>query len=237
MHESLTPSFRDVGVLAQANTADAVMSKGLKILIADDHPVVRAGLRQILARDVEVLRTEEACNAREVLELAGQDEWDIVILDLSMPGPGGFEVLKTLKANHPTLPILVLSVHPENQFGHRVLKAGGSGYLCKGAAPTELVNAVLKIVGGGTYVSETMAERLAEQLDGRSDRPPHERLSAREYSVMTMLASGKSVGDIARELSLSVNAVSTYRARVLEKLRFKTTAELIRYALEMGLVP
>jgi len=195
------------------------MDKRFKVLIADDHPVVRTGLKQILLRDADVSEIEEASNSLEVLELAERQDWDLVIMDISMPGGGGLEALKNLKAHRPALPVLILSMHPENQFAHRALKAGASGYLSK------------------DYVSATMAERLADDLDRDSDRPPHDRLSGREYSVMTMLASGKSVGDIARDLLLSVNAVSTYRARVLEKLGLKNTAELIRYVLEKGLVP
>jgi DNA-binding NarL/FixJ family response regulator len=213
------------------------MDKRFKVLIADDHPVVRTGLKQILLRDADVSEIEEASNSLEVLELAERQDWDLVIMDISMPGGGGLEALKNLKAHRPALPVLILSMHPENQFAHRALKAGASGYLSKDSAAEELVSAMHKVVGGGTYVSATMAERLADDLDRDSDRPPHDRLSGREYSVMTMLASGKSVGDIARDLLLSVNAVSTYRARVLEKLGLKNTAELIRYVLEKGLVP
>jgi two-component system invasion response regulator UvrY len=213
------------------------MTRSLKVLIADDHPVVRAGLKQILLREAEVSQIEEATNALEVLDLVDRQDWDLVILDLSMPGGGGLETLKSVKLRRPALPVLILSMHPEHQFAHRVLKGGASGYLSKDSAPDQLVVAMNKVLSGGTYVSASMAERLAEDLDRDVDKPAHERLSGREFSVMTMLASGKSVGDIARELSLSVNAVSTYRARVLEKLSIKNTAELIRYVLEKGLVP
>lgn len=212
------------------------MERRIRVLIADDHPVVRAGLKQILLSEADVMLAGEATNTSEVLDLARRAHTDVVILDLTMPGASGLEVVRQLKRERPAVPVLVLSVHPEDQFTHQVLKAGASGYLCKDTAPEELVAAVRKVVGGGKYVSPALAERLAGDLDRGSDKPAHERLSPREYSVMTMLAAGQGVSDIARELSLSVNAVSTYRARVFEKLGIKNTAELIRYALEKGLV-
>jgi two-component system invasion response regulator UvrY len=219
----------------QHSTLDA-MDGRMRVLIADDHPVVRAGLKQILLSEEDVTLVGEASSTAEVLDLARRTDTDLVILDLTMPGASGLEVLRQLKRERPTVPVLVLSVHAENQFTHQVLKAGASGYLCKDSAPDQLVAAVRKVVGGGRYVSPVLAERLAEDLDRDSDRLPHERLSPREFAVMIMLASGQGVSDIARELSLSVNAISTYRARVFEKLCLKNVAELIRYALENGLV-
>jgi DNA-binding NarL/FixJ family response regulator len=208
----------------------------IKILIADDHPVVRQGLKQVLADEVDMKVAGEAANANEVLEKVRREPWDIVLLDITMPGRGGLEVLKDLKRERGKLPVLVLSMHPEDQFGVRVLKAGAAGYMTKDTAPEELVKAIRKVCGGGRYVSPLLAEQLAIRLDSDEPRSRHELLSDREYQVMCLLASGKRVGDIAKDLALSVKTISTYRLRILEKMRFKTNAELTRYALDHGLI-
>jgi two-component system, NarL family, invasion response regulator UvrY len=208
----------------------------IKILIVDDHPVVRQGLRQVLADEPDMKVAGEAANANELLEQLRREAWDIVLLDITMPGRGGLEVLKDMRRERAKLPVLVLSMHPEDQFGLRVLKAGASGYLTKDTAPEELVKAIRKVCGGGKYISPMLAEQLAVRLDIDEPRPPHEFLSDREYQVMCLIASGKRVGDIAKELSLSVKTISTYRLRILEKMGFRTNAELTRYAIERGLI-
>jgi DNA-binding NarL/FixJ family response regulator len=208
----------------------------IKILIADDHPVVRRGLKQILAEERDLKAAGEAANAIELLEKVRREHWDVVLLDITMPGRGGLEVLKELRRDFPKLPVLVLSVHPEDQFGLRVLKSGAAGYLTKDSAPEELVKAVRKVCGGGKYVSPSLAEKLALHLEADSDKPPHEILSDREFQVMRLIAAGKSVSEIAKELSLSVKTISTYRTRILEKMNLKTNAELTRYAIERRLV-
>lgn len=208
----------------------------IKILIADDHPVVRQGLKQILADETDMEVSGEAANANELLEKVRREPWDIVLLDITMPGRGGLEVLKDLRREHAKLPVLVLSIHPEDQFGVRVLKAGASGYLTKDSATEELVKAIRKVCAGGKYISPLLAEQLAVRLDSDEPRSPHEILSDREYQVMCLIASGKRVGDVAKELSLSVKTISTYRLRVMEKMRVHTNAELTRYAIERALI-
>src|SRR5258706_2293905 len=204
----------------------------IKILIADDHPVVRQGLKQMLADEPDMKVAGEAANATELLEKVRREPWDIVLLDITMPGRGGLDVLKDLKRDRGKLPVLVLSMHPEDQFGLRVLKAGAAGYLTKDSAPEELVKAIRKVCGGGKDVSPLLAEQLASRLDAAEPRPPHEFLSDREYQVMRLIASGKRVGEIARDLSLSVKTISTYRLRLLAKMDLKTNAELTRYVIE-----
>ncbi|MBI3660332.1 response regulator transcription factor [Candidatus Acetothermia bacterium] len=204
----------------------------ISVLIADDHPIVRQGLKQILAGESDVKIVGEAQNTQEVFKLIGTQPWDIVILDLSMPDRGGLEVLNDLHRDFPQLPILILSMHPEDQFAVRVLKAGASGYMTKDSAPEELVNAIRKILAGHKYISSALAEKLAKDLEAGTEKLPHETLSDREYHVMCMLASGKTVSEIAKELSLSVKTISTYRARVLEKMGMKNNAELIHYVLK-----
>lgn len=208
----------------------------IRILIADDHPVVRQGLKQMLADEPDMEVAGEAANASELLEKVRREPWDIVLLDITMPGRGGLEVLKDVRREHGKLPVLVLSMHPEDQFGLRVLKAGASGYLTKDSAPEELVKAIRRVCGGGKYISQLLAEQLAIHLDTSEPGPPHESLSDREYQVMCLIASGKRVGDIAKDLALSVKTISTYRLRILEKMVLKTNAELTRYAMERGLI-
>ena len=208
----------------------------MRVLIADDHAVFRRGLRETLAEFFFKVTFGEAKTAQETVELVRRHAWDVVILDISMPGKSGLDVLDELRRLRPRLPILLLSMHPEEQFARRALKTGAAGYLTKESVPEELKEAVRKVVAGGRYVSATLAEKLAVDLREGADTPLHELLSDREFQVLRMIASGKSVKDIAEELSLSVKTVSTYRARILEKSGMKTNAELIRYALQSQLV-
>lgn len=208
----------------------------MKILIADDHAVVRQGLKQILAAEFKRASFGEAANGQQALERVWKEEWDVVVLDLSMPGRTGLEVLKEIKRSKPSLPVVMLSMHPEDQFAVRLLKAGAAGYMTKESAPEELVGAVRKAMAGGRYVSPALAERMASYLVSDNQTPPHEKLSDREFLVLRLLASGKPVSVIARELSLSVKTISTYRARLLEKMGMSNNAELIHYALRNQLV-
>lgn len=208
----------------------------MRVLIADDHAVFRRGLRETLAEIFLKVTFGEAKTAQETVELVRRHYWDVVILDISMPGKTGLDILDELKRLRPRVPILFLSMHPEEQFARRALKAGAAGYLTKESVPEELKAAVKKVVAGGRYVSATLAEKLAVDLREGADTPLHELLSDREFQVLRMIASGKTVKYIAEELSLSVKTVSTYRARILEKSGMKTNAELIRYALQSQLV-
>jgi two-component system, NarL family, invasion response regulator UvrY len=208
----------------------------MRVLIADDHAVFRRGLKETLAEAFSAVVFGEAKTAQEALDHVRRQNWDVVILDISMPGKSGLDILDELKRLRPKLPILLLSMHPEQQFARRALKAGAAGYLTKDGVPEELKEAIKKIVGGGRYVSATLAEKLAVDLREGSDLPLHELLSDREFQVLRMIASGKTVKERAEELSLSVKTISTYRARVLEKTGMKTNAELIRYALQAQLV-
>ena len=208
----------------------------MRVLIVDDHPVVRKGLLQILAEEPDIAVAAEAETASEMLELVKGERFDIVVLDITLPGRSGLEALKDLKALKPALPVLVLSMHPEDQYAMRVLKAGAAGYMNKDSASEELVNAVRKVVGGGKYVSPSMAEKLAIAIGGDYERPVHESLSDREFQVMCMLAAGKRLKEVAEELCLSAKTVSTYRARVLEKMGMDTNAELTYYAVKNGLI-
>ncbi len=211
----------------------------IRILIVDDHTIVHRGLRQIVAEEPDMVVAGEARNGQEGLALVQAQPWDLVVLDVSMPGRGGLDVLKELKQVRPNLPVLVLSMYPEEQYAIRALRLGASGYMTKESAPEELIGAIRKVVAGGRYVSASLAETLAGSLvavDRQGDRLPHETLSNREYHVLRLIASGKSVTDIADELALSVKTISTYRARVLEKMGMKTNADLTRYAISNRLV-
>jgi two-component system, NarL family, invasion response regulator UvrY len=208
----------------------------MKILITDDHAVLRRGLKQILEDGLGKLQFGEAANASEAVEAVAREHWDLVVLDITMPGRSGLEALKEIKSIKPNMRVLVLSVHSEDQFAVRVLRAGASGFLNKDSAPEELVKAVRKVVSGGRYVSSTLAEKLAVQLDRPADELPHQKLSDREFQVLRMIGSGKTVSAIAEELALSVKTVSTYRARILEKMKLNTNAEITRYAFENKLV-
>lgn len=208
----------------------------IRILIADDHAIVRRGLKQILAEESGMTVAGEAQNAQEVLDLVRKQVWDVVVLDIAMPGRGGLDVLKEIKPEYPQLPVLILSMHPEDQYAIRALKAGAAGYLTKESAPEELVKAIRKVLAGGKYVSASLAEKLVLALEADDKKPPHETLSDREYQVMCLIASGKTVGEIADELSLSVKTISTYRARILEKMSLKSNAALTHYAVQQRLV-
>jgi two-component system invasion response regulator UvrY len=208
----------------------------MRILIADDHAVVRQGLKQILAGAFKRASFGEAANSQQALERVLKEHWDIVILDLTMPGRSGLEVLMEIKRAHPTMPVLMLSMHPEDQFAVRVLKAGAAGYMTKESAPDELVGAVRKALAGGRYVSAALAEKMASLIANDAGAAPHESLSDREFLILGMIASGKSVSIIARELSLSVKTISTYRARLLEKMGMTNNAQLVHYAFQNHLV-
>ena len=208
----------------------------MKILIADDHAVFRRGLKETLAEAFDRVTFGEAGTAQETLQCVQRQAWDIVVLDISMPGKSGLEVLGELKRLRPRLPVLFLSMHPEEQYARRALKSGAAGYVTKESVPSELKEAVRRVLAGGRYVSATLAERLAVDLMKGSDLPIHELLSDREFEVLRMIGKGKTVKAIANELFLSVKTVSTYRARILRKTGLKNTAELIGYAVRSQLV-
>jgi len=208
----------------------------IRILIADDHMIVRRGLIEILRRGLDDPVCGEAENAEQLLNQVRNQMWDLVILDITMPGRSGLDVFHDVKAMCPNLPVLFLSMHAEHQYGTRILKAGASGYLNKDSAPEELIKAIHKVRSGGRYVSSELAEKLASDLSTSADRPAHEILSDREFEVMRLIASGKTVGRIAEQLHLSIKTISTYRTRALEKLNMSTTAELMHYALQNHLV-
>ncbi|HDZ28167.1 hypothetical protein LCGC14_0688630 [marine sediment metagenome] len=208
----------------------------IKILIADDHPVVRKGLKEIIEDIPDMVVSGEASNGQEALEKARKGDFDIAVLDISMPGISGLDILKQLKDEKPELSVLVLSMYPEEQYAVRVLRAGASGYLTKESAPEELIAAIRKASKGGKYISSSLAEKLAFDLETGAGRPLHETLSDREYQVMRMIASGKTGKEIGVELFLSAKTISTYRSRILEKMKMKSSAELTHYALKHGLV-
>ncbi len=208
----------------------------VRILIADDHIVVREGLKQILAETPDLVVAGEAANGNEVLSKALTESYDVVVLDIAMPGMSGLDVLKELRVERPDLPVLILSMYPEEQYAIRVLKAGASGYLTKETATHELITAIRKVSQGKRYISPTFAEKLALNLERMEGRALHESLSDREYQVMCMIASGKTVKEIAEILSLSVKTVSTYRARVLEKMEMRNNSELTHYAIQNKLI-
>ncbi|HBB86537.1 MAG TPA: DNA-binding response regulator [Blastocatellia bacterium] len=207
-----------------------------RILIIDDHEVVRNGVKKIFDQHPGEIIFGEASNRLEALGLARQQDWDLAVLDLSLGNQSGLEVLKELKELRPRLPVLILSMHSEEQYARRAFKAGASGYITKDSSSTELAKAINKVAAGGSYVTSALAERLVFDLGRNSDRPPHQNLSDREYEVMRLIASGKTVTEIAELLSLSDKTISTYRARLLEKMAMKTNAELTRYAIQNNLV-
>jgi DNA-binding NarL/FixJ family response regulator len=208
----------------------------IKIFIADDHAIVREGLKQIVAETTDMAVTDEADTGHEVLEKVSENDYDVLVLDITMPGLNGLDALKQLRSQRPDLPVLVLSIHPEEQYAVRVLRSGASGYLTKESAPNELISAIRKVSMGGKYVTPSLAEKLASDLVADGKKPLHETLSDREYQVLCMIASGKTVTEIAEELFLSEKTISTYRSRILEKMKMKTNAELIHYAIKHGLV-
>ena len=208
----------------------------INVIIADDHPVVRHGIARILAEEEGLAVAAEAANGQEVMDKLGKVLCDVVVLDINMPGRGGLDILGELKSAYPKLPVLILSVYPEDQFGPRVLRAGAAGYMNKEAAADQLVNAIRKVHGGGKYVSSALAEKIASDLAADQALPVHETLSDREYQVMCLIASGKTVTEIARELSLSKKTISTHRARILDKMHLRTNAQLTFYAMKNALV-
>lgn len=208
----------------------------IRILIADDHTIVRKGLRQILAEEFMDSQIEEVADADELIKKVIKEKWDIVISDIAMPGKSGLEALLHIKQIAPSLPVLILSIHPEEQYAIRVLKAGGSGYLCKDTAPDELVTAVHRVLLGKKYITVSIAEKIADTLNKNGEKKLHETLSTREFNVFKMIASGKAVTEIAESLSLSVTTVSTYRTRIMAKMNMKTNANLILYAIENSLL-
>lgn len=208
----------------------------IKIFIADDHAIVRKGLKQIISETPDMIVSEEADNGLEALDKISENNYDVILLDISMPGKNGLEILRLVKRKKPKLPVLMLSVHPEEQYAIRSLRAGASGYLTKESAPDELIAAIRKISKGGKFVNASLAEKLISELEIYVEKPSHEMLSDREYQVMCMSAMGKTLKEIAQELSLSIQTVSTYRTRILEKMKMNSIAEVIRYAVKHGLV-
>lgn len=216
--------------------APVVVKRPLRVLLGDDHAIFRRGLIQILSEHFGAIAFGEAETAQQVLDRAWKESWDVVVLDLSMPGRSGIEIIGDLRAARPKLPVLVVSAYPEEQYALRILKAGAAGYLTKIRAPHELIAAVERVVAGGRYVSAALAEKLALNLSAGAEKVPHERLSDREFEVMRRIASGQSVKEIAGDLSVSMQTISTHRARLLKKMGLRSNAELMRYALENKLV-
>lgn len=208
----------------------------IRVLICDDHPVVREGVKHLIddTKDMEV--TGEAGSSQEVMQVFGRGNCDVVVLDLTMPGRNGLDALKELKRERAAVPVLILSMHPEEQYAMRTLKAGADGYLTKDSAPDKLLEAIRKVYSGGKYISMELAEQLAIEIQKGPDKLSHEALSDREFQVMCLLAKGKTATDIANELSISVKTVSTYRSRILEKTNLKTNVEMTHYALQHGLM-
>lgn len=207
----------------------------MKVLIVDDHAIVRAGMKQILAEHPEPIEVLEAGDGNEALRLLRAHDCDVLLLDIALPGKNGIELLGLIKAEWKKLPVLILSMYPEDQYAVRALRAGASGYMTKESAPDELLQAIHKVSAGGRYISPKVAEVLAYELDSLGEKPPHTQLSNREYDVMCRIASGKTVSEIAEEMALSVKTVSTYRTRILEKMKMKHNAELTHYAVKHGL--
>lgn len=208
----------------------------IKLLVVDDHAIVRKGIQQIIAETTDIVVSAEARNGQEVMEKVAKNVYDLVLLDIAMPGRDGLEVLKELKKQRPKLAVLMLSMYPEEQYAIRALRSGASGYLTKESAPDELIAAIRKVSSGGKYISSSLAERIAHKLGNYSDAPVHEQLSDREYQIFIKLASGKSLTEIGDELALSAKTVSTYRARLLLKMNMKSNAEITRYAIENKIV-
>jgi two-component system, NarL family, invasion response regulator UvrY len=208
----------------------------MRVLIADDHAVVRRGLKQILSEERDVSVVGEAKNGHEALEMSRRLEWDVAVVDYAMPGRGGVELLKEIKRHHPKRPVLVLSMYPEEWHAVQVLRAGGAGYLSKETATEELMTAIRKVAKGGRYVSPALAEKLASGLAPDRARAPHEGLSDREYRVLWLLASGKPISQIAQEMFLSPSTISTYRTRILRKLGLANNAQLVQYAVQHQLI-
>ncbi len=212
------------------------MNEKIHVLIADDHAIVRQGLRQILSETEDMVVAGEAEDGADAMRLARSQEWSVFLLDVSMPNRNGIDTLKQLKKEFPKLPVLILSMHPEEQYAIRALKAGAAGYLTKQSAPEMLVTAIRQVAMGKKYVSPSVAMQLADAISYDSEKPAHETLSDREYQVLVMIAAGRTLTQIAEDLNLSVKTVSEYRKRLLEKMRLETNAELIHYGMRHGLV-
>jgi len=208
----------------------------IKVLIADDHTLVRKGLKQLLLDTKDIEKVDEARDGKETINKINKKDYDLVLLDISLPGRSGIDVLKQLRLLKPKLPVLILSMHPEEQYAVRSLRAGASGYLTKESAPDELIDAIHKVANGGKYITSSLAERLAGEIGPSTEKLLHETLSDREYQVMCMIASGKTVKDIAEELNLSVKTISTHRARILRKMHMDNNAQLTHYAIKHNLV-
>ena len=226
----------DKGGVPQQSGGEPKSNKEIRILIVDDHSMIRQGLRQILNDAFPRATFGEANSGNEALEQVSNNRWDVVLLDITMPGKSGIDVLKQIVDAQPNLAVLVLSMHPEDQYAVRVLKSGAAGYITKNTASEEVITAVKKVLAGGKYVSASLAENLAAGLNSPTGKAPHEILSDREYQVMRLIALGRSVKEIAFELSLSVKTISTYRTRIMEKTKLKTNSEIIRYAVHEKLV-
>jgi len=207
----------------------------IQIFIVDDHPIFREGLKKVISATTDMEVVGEAADGPEALQKILVNTYDVVILDLGLPGMAGFDVLRTVKAKCPCLPVIILSIHSEEEYAMMVLKERASGYLTKESVPVDLIKAIRKAVTGGTYVSDSLGERFAGKLLGRTDSRPHESLSNREYQIFSLIVKGKSVKEIAREVSLARPTVSTYRTRILDKMKMKTNAELVRYAVKHNL--
>lgn len=223
-------------VAQQSRPASAVDGNRLRVLIADDHAIVREGLKRILADAPELRVAGEAADGTEAIRLVREERWDVLLLDISMPGANGLEVLRAVKEVAPKLPVLILTMYPEDQYAVRMLKAGAAGYLTKEGAPQQLVSAIRKVASGGKYISPAVAEKLAWELERKRHPGTHEDLSNREFEILRLIASGKTVSQIAQDLHLSVKTVSTYRMRLLMKLNMKSNAQLTHYAIKGGLV-
>ena len=208
----------------------------ITVLIADDHTLLREGLKQILASTPDIVVADEAGDGKEILKKAGERDYDVILLDIALPGRNGIDICKQLKSIKPYLNILMLSMYPEEQFALRSLRAGAAGYLTKKSVSTELIIAIRRVSKGERHISTSLAEALASDLTNRASKPAHEILSDREYEIMCMIATGKTITEIARELSLSINTISTHRARLLKKMNLKTNAELTYYAFQNRLV-